>query len=93
MIFDLITPSGLLILIVAIAAFIAVFYFLKVVKYLIVNSVIGLILLFVTKFVIGALELGFNIDINLVSILICAIGGVPGVLIVVLLGFLGIPLA
>ncbi|HUW67655.1 MAG TPA: pro-sigmaK processing inhibitor BofA family protein [Candidatus Nanoarchaeia archaeon] len=93
MVFDLITPSGLLILIVAIAAFIAVFYFLKVVKYLIVNSVIGLILLFVSKFVIGALELGFNIDINLVSILICAIGGVPGVLIVVLLGFLGIPLA
>lgn len=93
MIFDLITPSGLLILIVAIAAFIAVFYFLKVVKYLIVNSVIGLILLFVLQFVIGALELGFNIDINLVSILICAIGGVPGVLIVVLLGFLGIPLA
>lgn len=92
MVFDMITPSGLAILIVAIAAFIAVFYFLKVVKYLIVNSVIGLILLFVSKFVIGALDLGFNIDINLVSILICAIGGVPGVLIVVLLGFLGIPL-
>jgi hypothetical protein len=93
MVFDIITPSGLAILIVAIAAFIAVFYFLKVVKYLIVNSVIGLILLFVSKFLIGALDLGFNIDINLVSILICAIGGVPGVLIVVLLGFLGIPLA
>ncbi|HUV81688.1 MAG TPA: pro-sigmaK processing inhibitor BofA family protein [archaeon] len=93
MVFDIITPSGLAILIVAIAAFIAVFYFLKVVKYLIVNSVIGLILLFVSKFVIGVLDLGFNIDINLVSILICAIGGVPGVLIVVLLGFLGIPLA
>ena len=93
MVFDMITPSGLAILIVAIAAFIAVFYFLKVVKYLIVNSVIGLILLFVSKFVIEALDLGFNIDINLVSILICAIGGVPGVLIVVLLGFLGIPLA
>jgi len=93
MVFDIITPSGLTILIVAIAAFIAVFYFLKVVKYLIVNSVIGLILLFVSKFVIGVLDLGFNIDINLVSILICAIGGVPGVLIVVLLGFLGIPLA
>jgi len=93
MVFDMITPSGLAILIVAIAAFIAVFYFLKVVKYLIVNSVIGLILLFVSKFVIEALNLGFNIDINLVSILICAIGGVPGVLIVVLLGFLGIPLA
>ncbi len=93
MVVDMITPSGLAILIVAIAAFIAVFYFLKVVKYLIVNSVIGLILLFVSKFVIEALDLGFNIDINLVSILICAIGGVPGVLIVVLLGFLGIPLA
>lgn len=93
MVFGMITPSGLAILIVAIAAFIAVFYFLKVVKYLIVNSVVGLILLFISKFVIGALDLGFNVDINFVSILICAIGGVPGVLIVILLGFLGIPLA
>ncbi|MBE0523327.1 MAG: pro-sigmaK processing inhibitor BofA family protein [Methanosarcinales archaeon] len=89
----MITSSGLLILVVAIAAFIAVVYFMKVVKYLIVNSIIGLILLFVSKFVIGALDLGFNIDINLVAILICAIGGVPGVIIVILLGFLGIPLA
>lgn len=91
--FGIITPSGLAILVIAIAAFVAVYYFFKVVKYLIVNSVIGLILLFIAKFVIGALHLGFSIDINLISLLICAIAGVPGVLIVILLGFLSIPLA
>lgn len=92
MVFDLITINGLAILVVAIAAFIAVYYFLKVVKYLIVNSVIGIILLLVSNLVIGMMDLGFSVDINWVSILICAIAGIPGVIIVILLGFLGIPL-
>ncbi len=92
MVLDFITPNGLAILVVAIAAFIAVYYFLKVVKYLIVNSIVGLILLFISNFVIGMLNLGFSVDINWVSILICAIAGIPGVLIVILLGVLNVPL-
>lgn len=89
---DFITPNGLAILAVAIAAFIAVYYSLKVLKYLVVNSIVGLILLFVSNFVIGMLDIGFSVDINLVSILICAVGGIPGVIIVILLGFLNVPL-
>jgi len=89
---DFITINGLAILVVAIAAFVAVYYVLKVIKYLIVNSIIGLILLFISNFVIGMLDLGFSVDINWVSILICALGGIPGVIIVILLGFLNIPL-
>jgi len=84
--------TGLAILVVAIAAFIGVYYFFKVVKYLVVNSIIGLILLFISNFVIGMLNIGFSVDINWVSILICAIGGIPGVIIVILLGFLNVPL-
>jgi hypothetical protein len=84
--------TGLAILVVAIAAFIAVYHILKVVKYLIVNSIVGLILLFIANFVIGILDMGFSVDINWISILICAIGGIPGVIIVIMLGYLGIPL-
>jgi len=84
--------TGLAILVVAIAAFIGVYYFFKIVKYLVVNSIVGLILLFISNFVIGMLNIGFSVDINWVSILICAIGGIPGVIIVILLGFLNVPL-
>ncbi len=89
---DFITINGLAILVVAIGAFVAVYYVLKVIKYLIVNSIMGLILLFISNFVIGMLEMGFSVDINWVSILICALGGIPGVIIVILLGFLNVPL-
>lgn len=84
--------TGLAILVVAIAAFIAVYYFFKVVKYLVVNSIVGLILLFISNFLLGMLNIGFSVDINWVSILICAVGGIPGVIIVILLGFLDVPL-
>ncbi len=84
--------TGLAILVVAIAAFIGVYYFFKVVKYLVVNSIVGLILLFISNLVIGMLNMGFSVEINWVSILICAVGGIPGVIIVILLGFLNVPL-
>lgn len=89
---DFITINGLIILVIAIAAFIAVYFFLKVVKYLVVNSIVGLILLFISNFVLGMLNMGFSVDINWVSILICAVGGIPGVMIVILLGSLNVPL-
>ncbi|MCD4798777.1 MAG: pro-sigmaK processing inhibitor BofA family protein, partial [Methanosarcinales archaeon] len=76
--------TGLAILVVAIAAFIGVYYFFKVVKYLVVNSIVGLILLFISNFLLGMLNMGFSVDINWVSILICAVGGIPGVIIVIL---------
>jgi hypothetical protein len=84
--------TGLAILVVAIAAFIAIYYFFKVVKYLVVNSIVGLILLFISNFVLGILNMGFSVEINWISILICAVGGIPGVIIVILLGFLNVPL-
>jgi hypothetical protein len=89
---DFITINGLVILVVAIAAFVAVYFFLKVVKYLVVNSIVGLILLFISNYVLGVLNMGFSVDINWVSILICAVGGIPGVMIVILLGSLNVPL-
>ena len=84
--------TGLAILVVAIAAFISVYYFFKVLKYLVVNSIVGLIILFISNFLLGMSNMSFSVDINWVSILICAIGGIPGVIIVILLGFLNVPL-
>jgi hypothetical protein len=60
---------------------------------LIANAVVGLILLIVLNYLhvmqwMGKPDLGYD----LATVLICAIGGVPGVCILVLLDILGISL-
>ena len=52
---------------------------------LIVNGLVGVILLFLTN-----LFLEDNIPINLIAILICAVGGVVGWLVILILHVLGI---
>jgi hypothetical protein len=52
---------------------------------LIVNGIIGVILLFLTNFVLAE-----DIPINLLTVLICAIGGVIGWLIILVLHLLGV---
>jgi len=83
---DILVALILLIVIVAI-----VWYLVKKITILAVNAVLGLITLFVINFLhvmqwMGKPDLGYD----LVTILICAIGGFPGVLILMLLGILGI---
>jgi len=78
-----------LILIIAIIAI--VWYLVKQLSVLVVNAVLGLICLFLINFLhimqwMGKPDLGYDIA----TILICAIGGLPGVLILMLLGILGI---
>jgi len=78
-----------LILIIAIIAI--VWYLVKQLTVLAVNAVLGLICLFLINFLhimqwMGKPDLGYD----LATILICAIGGLPGVLILMLLGILGI---
>lgn len=78
-----------LILIIAIVAI--VWYLVKQLSVLVVNAVLGLICLFLINFLhimqwMGKPDLGYDIA----TILICAIGGLPGVLILMLLGILGI---
>lgn len=75
----------ILILLVVILAFIAVYYFLKTAKHLIVNTVLGLIIL-----AIGQLVFDLGINITLLVLLICAIGGIPGAILVILLHTLGV---
>ncbi len=82
------TLIAILILVVIIAI---VWYLVKKLSLLAINAVLGLITLFVINFLhvmqwMGKPDLGYD----LVTILICAIGGLPGVLILMLLGILGI---
>jgi hypothetical protein len=53
--------------------------------HLIVNAIVGIVLLFLTNLVIAD-----DIPINLLTVLICAIGGVIGWLIILVLHLLGV---
>ncbi|MEN6442260.1 MAG: pro-sigmaK processing inhibitor BofA family protein [Methanoregula sp.] len=84
--------DSVLISIIIIIALLAIAYYLvKKLAVLVVNGVLGLLFLFVLNSLqvmqwIGKPDLGYS----LATILICAIGGLPGVLILVLLSILGV---
>jgi hypothetical protein len=83
---DLLIAAILIILIIVI-----VWYLVKKLAILVVNAVLGIICLFLFNFLhimqwIGKTDLGYSLP----TILISAIGGIPGVLILVLLNILGI---
>jgi hypothetical protein len=75
----------LIILLLAILAVIAVYHVLRAVKYLIVNTVMGLIIL-------AAGNMVFNLEVpySLTALLVCALGGIPGAVLVILLNVFGI---
>lgn len=80
-----------ILLVVAIVA--VVWYLVKEFSVVIENAVVGLILLVVMNYFhimqwMGKPDLGYD----LATVLICAIGGVPGICILVLLDILGITL-
>ncbi len=58
---------------------------MRLIGRLIVNTVVGLVLLFLTN-----LFLTDEVPINLVTVIICAIGGVVGWLLIVILHLLGV---
>jgi hypothetical protein len=60
---------------------------IKTVKPFIVNAVVGVIVLVIASF------LGIGVEITPVAILVCAIGGIPGALLVILLAYLGVAFA
>jgi inhibitor of the pro-sigma K processing machinery len=84
--------TDILIAIVLIIAVIAIaWYLVKKLAVLAVNAVLGLIFLFMINFFhimqwIGKPDLGYT----LATVIICAVGGLPGVLILILLNIFGI---
>lgn len=69
----------------ALIGVILVYYFLKTIKHLIVNTILGLLLLALSNLVFKV-----GIVYSIPVILVCALGGIPGALLVILLHVLGI---
>ncbi|HVP95639.1 pro-sigmaK processing inhibitor BofA family protein [Methanoregula sp.] len=84
--------SDLLLAVVLIVAILAIAYFLiKKMAILVVNAVLGLLLLFVLNFFhvmqwVGRPDLGYS----LATLIVCGVGGLPGVLVLVLLNIFGV---
>jgi pro-sigmaK processing inhibitor BofA len=88
---DVTSAIGLL---VAVILFLIVLYVLvklgvRFGKYLAVNSILGIIVLVIANFFL--VNFGLTVPIDLVTILMCALAGIPGALLVILLVVLGIP--
>ena len=54
---------------------------------LVVNAIVGLLILFVANVI------GFGVQISIITLLICAIFGVPGAILVILLAALDVAFA
>lgn len=81
-------------LIYLLLAIIIVIVLLKVFKLgskVIINSIVGIILLFLSNALFDLFGMELVIDINLLTVIICAIAGIPGVILIIVLAFLGIP--
>ena len=84
--------TDILVAVILIIAIIAIaWYLVKKLAILVVNAVLGLIFLFIINFLhvmqwIGKPDLGYD----LATVIICAVGGLPGVLILILLNIFGI---
>lgn len=82
---------ALTILVILIFLWVALFV-IKNVVHLIINAIIGLLLLFVVNYFhlmqyAGKPDIGYD----LITILICALGGVFGAILVIVLALIGIP--
>lgn len=80
----MVTGLELGLLVAVVVAVIAVYWLTKALKALLVNAIVGLLALFVAQW------LGVGVVISPWVILIVAIGGLPGALLVVALALLGI---
>ncbi len=68
------------ILLLVILAVIVVYLILRSAKYFIINTVLGLIVLF-----LGNIIFKLGIAYSTLALLVCAIGGIPGAILVILL--------
>ena len=81
------TEIGLLIL--ALALLFGAYRIVNTIKPLIINAIVGVIILVVAN-VAG---LGVGVAITPIAVLVCAVGGVPGAILVILLAYLEIAFA
>ena len=77
--------TEIIVLILAIIVAFVLYKILKTATSLAINAVLGVLILVGAKFLFG-----LNIAITLLAIIICAIGGIFGALLIILLNYLGI---
>ena len=87
-------PAGILVLLLVILAFAAVVYFvLRNIVHLVINSIAGLLVLFAANcFHLMQYAGKPDIDVGWVTILVCALAGLPGAILVMVLALFGITL-
>ena len=78
--------SSLLLLIIAVLILVALYRLLRNPIHLVVNAILGIIILFLAHFI------GIHVPIDLIAVLISAIAGIPGAILLILLSLLGISL-
>jgi hypothetical protein len=83
----MVTTTEIALLVLALALLFGAYRIIKTVKPLIVNAIIGVIILLVANFV------GLGVSITPIAVLVCAVGGVPGAVLVILLSYLDIAFA
>jgi hypothetical protein len=80
-------------IILAVIAAILIYFFIKKFVSLVINAIVGIIVLFLLNiFDVMSFFGAPNLPIDWITVLICAIGGLPGVLIVVVLTIAGVSL-
>ncbi|MFB6266482.1 MAG: pro-sigmaK processing inhibitor BofA family protein [Halodesulfurarchaeum sp.] len=80
----MVTPIEIGLLLAVAALAFGAYVVIKVVKPFIVNAVVGLVVLLIAGF------LGFPVDVTPIVVLVVAVGGVPGALLVLLLAYFGV---
>ena len=75
----MVTPTEIGLLILALALLFGAYRIVNTIKPLIVNAVVGVIVLIVANVA------GLGVTISAVAVLVCAVGGLPGAVLVILL--------
>ena len=84
--------EALIAIVLAIAAAAAIYFMLKKAMVLVINSIVGLVVLYLLNtFDVMSWVGAPDIPINLTSVLVCAFGGLPGAIILILLHLVNIP--
>ena len=83
----MVSTTEIALLILALALLFGAFRIIETVKPLIVNAIVGVIILVVANVA------GLGVSITPIAVLVCAIGGVPGAVLVILLAYLEIAFA
>jgi hypothetical protein len=83
----MVTTTEIALLALVLALLFGAYRIIQTVRPLVVNAIVGVIILLIANFV------GLGVQITPIAVLVCAVGGVPGAVLVILLAFLNIAFA